>query len=322
MVQSNHTGAPVVSVVIPTYRRPDSVLRAVASVLAQTFTHFEILVVHDGPGPETAAALKDADPRVRYYQLDANRGPAAARNYGVTQARGQWIGFLDDDDEWLPRKLEVQLAAARPGEHNIILTTRSLYRHGDRSDPWPSRPLAEGEDVGDYILVRPGLFSRPGILSISTFLVPREVLARFPLITAPDHEDWSWILKVAHEGGIRFRFVWESLVVYTIVIDSLSRSRRLNWLESLTWIDQHRPWLSQRAYNSFLSTKIALKVRRQGDWRGFFSLAARVLRNSPSLLDLAFLTGMTLLPIPLLNLAWRRSLKSTESPTLPDPAHQ
>lgn len=312
--------APLVSVVIPTYRRPAVVLRAVDSILAQTFTDFEIIVVHDGPDEATAEAFRNADPRVHYHHLAVNSGPAAARNYGVTQARGQWIGFLDDDDEWLPGKLEAQLAAIRPGERNVILTTRCIYQHGDRSDVWPARPLGEDENVGDYILIRPGIFGRPGILSISAFLVPREVLERFPLITAPDHEDWSWILEVAHEGGIHFRFVWEPLVIYTIVIDSLSRSRRLNWVDSLTWITKYRPWISKRAYNSFLSTKVALKVRRQGDWRGYLSIVRRVLINSPSPLDLFFLTGMAVLPTWVLNLAWRRSLKSRESARIPAPA--
>jgi glycosyltransferase involved in cell wall biosynthesis len=312
--------APLVSVVIPTYRRPVAVRRAIDSILAQTFTDFEIIVVHDGPDEATGEALRGIDPRVHYHQLTVNSGPAAARNRGVSEARGQWIGFLDDDDEWLPRKLEAQLAAVRPGERDVIVTSRCIYCHGDRKDIWPVRALGEHEDVADYFLVRPGIFSRPGILSISAFLVPREILQRFPLVSAPDHEDWSWILVVAHSGGARFRFVWEPLVVYTIVVDSLSRSRRLNWSESLAWVEKYRPWISNRAYNSFLSTKIALKARRQGDWRGFYSLVRRVVRNHPSLLDLTFLAGMAFLPTFVLNLAWRRSLQSRESATLTEAA--
>ena len=86
------TGPPLVSVIIPTYRRPDVIRDAISSVLAQTYAHLEVIVVSDGPDPQTAAAVSGMDDRVIYHELAVNSGPAEARNAGVAISRGQWIG--------------------------------------------------------------------------------------------------------------------------------------------------------------------------------------------------------------------------------------
>src|ERR1043166_1854397 len=104
---------PLVSVVLPTYNRAHTLARAVRSVLAQSHRHLEIVVVDDGSTDATVALVQKLaleDPRVRLVQ-QANRGPAAARNTGVRQARGEFVAFQDSDDEWLVEKLERQLAA-------------------------------------------------------------------------------------------------------------------------------------------------------------------------------------------------------------------
>jgi len=111
---------PLFSVVIPTYNRRDLVLRAVRSVLAQTFGDFEILVVDDGSTDDTAAAVGGLeDPRIRFLALSPNRGPSAARNAGIAAARGPWISLLDSDDEFLPTFLERTRAALTPTESNV-----------------------------------------------------------------------------------------------------------------------------------------------------------------------------------------------------------
>lgn len=102
--------SPKVSVVIPAYNRAGTLSRSVMSVLAQTEGDFELIVVDDGSTDQTPALRSRLrDPRIRWKHHSLNRGPAAARNTGVRAARGEWIAFLDSDDEWLPRKLEIQL---------------------------------------------------------------------------------------------------------------------------------------------------------------------------------------------------------------------
>ena len=103
----------LVSVVIPTFDRPALVPEAIASALAQTHREIEVIVVVNGATPEVTEKVKrcGAQPRVRVVEME-RANLAAARNYGMSLARGEWIAFLDDDDVWLPEKIELQLAAA------------------------------------------------------------------------------------------------------------------------------------------------------------------------------------------------------------------
>jgi glycosyltransferase involved in cell wall biosynthesis len=105
---------PVISVIIPTYNRAHLVGRAIRSVLAQTFQDWELIVVDDGSSDNTEEVVCSfQDPRICYISHEVNRGGSAARNTGIKVARGEYVSFLDSDDEWLPEKLEKQLACFR-----------------------------------------------------------------------------------------------------------------------------------------------------------------------------------------------------------------
>ncbi|QRV15892.1 glycosyltransferase [Haloterrigena salifodinae] len=103
---------PRVSVVIPTYDRAETLPRAIDSALAQTIDDLEVVVVDDGSTDETPSVLADYDdPRVRPVVHATNQGANVARNTGIEHARGEYVAFLDSDDEWRPEKLERQLDA-------------------------------------------------------------------------------------------------------------------------------------------------------------------------------------------------------------------
>lgn len=101
---------PKVSVIIPTHNRPDLLTRAIRSVLVQTYQDFEVIVVDDGMKERAEDVVaKFGDPRIRYLKNESSLGGGGARNRGIVEARGEYIAFLDDDDEWLPEKLSVQM---------------------------------------------------------------------------------------------------------------------------------------------------------------------------------------------------------------------
>src|SRR4030042_5052103 len=101
---------PTVSIIIPTYNRAHLVMRAINSVLDQSFQDFEIIIVDDASRDNTEKMVSGIrDKRIFYIRHEKNRGGSAARNTGIKQARGEYIAFLDSDDEWLPEKLEKQL---------------------------------------------------------------------------------------------------------------------------------------------------------------------------------------------------------------------
>ena len=102
---------PLVSVVIPTYNRAHLLGRSISSVLGQTHEDLEVVVVDDGSTDQTADELAAVtDPRVRIVPLTTNQGQCRARNEGIAVARGRYVAFCDSDDEWLPTKLQKQLA--------------------------------------------------------------------------------------------------------------------------------------------------------------------------------------------------------------------
>jgi glycosyltransferase involved in cell wall biosynthesis len=100
---------PCVSVIIPTYNRAEMLIRAIRSVLKQTYEDYEIIVVDDGSTDDTAKVMKAYEnDKFKYIRYSLNKGGAFARNLGLDSSRGKYIAFLDSDDEWLPTKLEKQ----------------------------------------------------------------------------------------------------------------------------------------------------------------------------------------------------------------------
>ncbi|RKY09255.1 MAG: hypothetical protein DRP56_02880 [Planctomycetota bacterium] len=98
----------MISVIIPAFNSEATISRAINSVLAQTYSDYEIIVVDDGSTDGTSGVVRSYGNKVKYIYQE-NAGPAAARNTAITSARGQWLAFLDDDDEWLPTKLQKQI---------------------------------------------------------------------------------------------------------------------------------------------------------------------------------------------------------------------
>ncbi|MFF7107639.1 glycosyltransferase family 2 protein [Pseudomonas sichuanensis] len=103
---------PTVSIIMPSYNAARFILPTIASVVAQTFADWEMLIVDDASRDDTVATVRahyQHEPRVRLIALEQNQGAAVARNTAIEAARGRFIAFLDCDDQWLPEKLEVQL---------------------------------------------------------------------------------------------------------------------------------------------------------------------------------------------------------------------
>ena len=129
------SGAPAnngllkVSVIIPVFNRPQSVRRAIESVLAQTCQDFEIIVVDDASTDATATVVAAfTDPRIRLIRHERNRGGSAARNTGIQASSAPYVAFLDSDDEWLPNKLERQLAVFEAATDQVGLVYTGAER--------------------------------------------------------------------------------------------------------------------------------------------------------------------------------------------------
>ena len=118
---------PTVSVIIPTYNRAHLIGRAIQSVLNQTYRDFEIIIVDDGSTDNTEEVIKEfqkRDERIRYIKHERNKGYPKALNTGIKAAKGEYIAFQDDDDEWLPEKLEKQMRVFEnaPAKVGVVYT--------------------------------------------------------------------------------------------------------------------------------------------------------------------------------------------------------
>ena len=117
------TRPPMVSVIVPTYNRPDRLQVALSSILAQTYQDFEIIVVNDGTiDVSDVITPLNRDGRITTIRHDHNRGLAAARNTGLRAAKGRYIAYLDDDDTYLPDHLHTLVTALQNGEHKVAYT--------------------------------------------------------------------------------------------------------------------------------------------------------------------------------------------------------
>ena len=124
-----------VTVVLPTWRSEATIDRALGSLLAQTFTDFDVVVVDDASGDGSFERIREryeCDPRLRFIARESNGGPSAARNTGIEAATGEWIALLDADDAWVPERLEVLLSNA--GGADFIADTLETW------DAWAQTP--------------------------------------------------------------------------------------------------------------------------------------------------------------------------------------
>ncbi|EMM73913.1 glycosyltransferase [Leptospira weilii] len=128
-----------ISVVIPTFNREDKIIKAISSVLTQTFRPKEIIIVDDGSTDSTIFKIGETFPNsfggIRILSLE-HKGVSHARNRGVEKASGDWIAFLDSDDEWLPEKLERQWKYCEKHPETKILQSQEIWiRNGRRVNP-------------------------------------------------------------------------------------------------------------------------------------------------------------------------------------------
>lgn len=292
---------PRVSVVIPTYNQADFLRECLASLLAQTVSDWEAIVVNNFSEDHTEQVVHEMDdPRISIVNFRNEGVIAASRNVGVGKARGEWIAFLDSDDEWLPEKLERCLAAATP-DVDVVAHPVRMHRDG--------RVLRDyGAEDPSCAEFRRLLFDR-NCLTPSASLVRCSAIERAgglsedrEMISAEDYDLW---LRLAHQG-MAVRTVAEPLTRYRVHTGSSSRSAERHMNATLAVIDHHfsrlvadgenRPWdrLRWRRVRGRAVYGAARLLQKAGRRQSAFLYFLRALATYP-FLPRAFV-GMALLP--------------------------
>jgi len=221
VVCNNHPVNPLVSVIIPAFNRDRVIGRAIKSVLAQTFQDFEIIVVDDGSRDETtknAIKLACSEPRIRIFRFETNQGAQAARNAGARVAQGKWLSFLDSDDEWLPRSLEMRLEIAAVENVDVVHSDCYILRNNMPKELF-NLPVFRGQ-VYSQLLGRPGPMFPAMLMSVSSFF---QIGGLDEAIVA--YQEWDTAIRLGK--SFRFGYVSAPTFVYNCQgTDTISKDER------------------------------------------------------------------------------------------------
>lgn len=188
---------PLVSVVLPTFNRASLLHRSISSILNQSMTALELIVVDDGSQDETVKVVESfADSRINFIKLGKNYGGNYARNRGIQASRANYVAFLDSDDEWLPTKLERQLARLEDDRISATVVYSQYYEYQE----WTERTILlntphEG-DVFQFLL-------KGWCPALSTFIIQRAALLEIGGFdeTLPSFQDYDLFLRLAQKGN-------------------------------------------------------------------------------------------------------------------------
>jgi glycosyltransferase involved in cell wall biosynthesis len=305
----------LISIIIPTRSRADLLKRAVASALQQSYKSIEIIVVVDGPDPATESYLQSLnDSRVRYIPLAESVGGSETRNIGVRSAAGHWVAFLDDDDAWLPAKLEKQMTLARvSGNRDAVIACKVVGRYPQQEHIWPTRLPATGEPICEYLFNRKSWFRGEGQITTSSLFASRDLMLAVPFTAGlPKHQDTDWYIRAAAVASTQFLFVEEPLVIWYLGESRDTIVRHYDWQRSWRWLLSVRGVLTKRSIAGFIATQLAGEAAAQGAvWEAApFLLKQMFICGRPGVMDIALFVGNCVLT-PAIRTGLRGALSSS-----------
>jgi len=236
---------PLVSVVIPTCNRSDLLTRAVNSVLGQTYERLEIIVIDDASIDKTReVVLGLKDDRIRYLRHENNRGGSAARNTGVDAAKGAYIAFLDDDDEWLPEMTQKQLDALQ-GFDAVLCTCLVNGKSMAKRRP---KSVVALEDLKR----NPYAIGGTGVLMAKAAIIKD---LRFDE-QLPIHQDWDLFIRIAQRCDIAYRN--EPLLIYNEGQHDRITNKRSNMTPEqmepyMRMLEKHKSFFGRSWYNRHIA---------------------------------------------------------------------
>ena len=248
---------PLVSVVIPTHERAQLLKRAIQSVLAQSYSRLDIIVVDDASRDNTREVVEQfRDSRIRYIRHQTNKGGSAARNTGVRAVTGEYVAFLDDDDEWLPQKTERQLKTLE--EYDAVLCS------SDAASASNAKRHATETVRLDDLRKSPFAIGGTGVLMARAYVM-REIMFDESL---PRCQDWDLFIRIAKK--YRIGYLNERLLRYNEgrhdrISNALVRLPIDELLKRIVMLDKHIDFFGPRLYKRHLSGMLLYGIRHRSD---------------------------------------------------------
>ncbi len=265
---------PLVSVIIPTYNRTDYLERTLKSVLSQTYENIEIIVVDDGSEGEANKTLCDLFSNVIYIKINNSGGPARPRNTGIRASSGSLIAFTDDDDVWLPHKLEKQVSVLieNPDYGLVHGPCEVIDESGNKSNKIigrPGNPLVKHGDVrlrmmGNWTLMMPTPLVRSEVIKkvgffnekIPSALEDVEFWVRCSFYTSFYYMDEPMVLYRKHSENIssdKNKYVQLPIYLSKVIAKQMEESH-INKKEGKILIDSLCRMQAKMIKHNFLKT--------------------------------------------------------------------
>lgn len=244
---------PLVSVVIPTYNRANIISNTINSVLNQTYSNLEIVIVDDFSNDNTEDVVKSFnDSRIKYIKHTKNSNGSVARNTGIKSSKGEYIAFLDSDDEWFPEKIDIQLKhILKHKEKDVVSYTQLIAHRGHAKNVSSAQEMDDGEKILDY------LFINNGTIQTSTIMLD-SILAKRVLFNEKlkRHQDWDFCNRLQKQGAT-FTFVKKPLTVWNLDYREDRVSNGNQYLASLQWLNDNKQDMSNNGELAFLAKVVA-----------------------------------------------------------------
>lgn len=243
--------APVFSVVIPVYNRAHLIERAIRSVLDQTYSDFEIIVIDDGSTDDSAAVVaRVGDSRIRLIDRE-NGGASAARNAGIDAARGRYIAFLDSDDTFLPHHLDTMRRLLDGTSDTAGYAYVLVDRGNGKTFIKPPRAIRSDESMATYLMCD------RGFVTTCTLVVPAEIARRVRYRNDTRYGDDTDFAIRLHLHGCRFVMAEAPGAVVQDRFDPKRLSAGRGGGKSTQWLEDLRPDIPEIAYYGYRGWHVA-----------------------------------------------------------------
>ena len=207
----------LVSIITPSFNSSEYLSKTIESIMAQTYTNWELLITDDCSADETISIIKEyieKDNRIKLFQLEENSGAGVVRNNSIKKANGRFIAFCDSDDTWLPDKLEKQISFME--EKKCALSYSSYWVQNENDEIIKEVECLEKITYSDLV--------KDNCVGCLTAMYDVSLLGKIYMPTLRKRQDWGlWviIIKQCHEAfGIK-----EPLAVYRLRNDSISSNK-------------------------------------------------------------------------------------------------
>jgi len=246
---------PLVSVIIPCYNSSNTIKRALDSVIKQSYNNLEIIIIDDGSKDvdKTEEVINSFnDKRIIFIKHKKNKNGAATRNSGIKIAKGEYMAFLDSDDEWHTNHIDETLSLALKNNYDLIYS-QALVKTNNPDIVMPINGIAPKQKISDYLFVQGGVIFTPTIL-VKSFLAKsvefNEELRR--------HQDYDFLLR-CEVKNIKIGFTNKPTVIVHWENNDIKKKGG-TWDFSLHFAKEYKNYFTSKAYSRFILKFVVLQL--------------------------------------------------------------